>query len=78
MTDDRAREALEHLQGAVLELIAAFRAVLDVAEEVVQDPATAARIASGVMSSAAAAATAARPAEPEPPRHPRVTRIQVS
>lgn len=31
---------MEHLQAAARELIAAFRSVLDVAEELVEDPAT--------------------------------------
>jgi hypothetical protein len=35
---DRAREAVEHLQAAARELIAAARAALDVAEDVVDDP----------------------------------------
>jgi phytoene/squalene synthetase len=40
MTDGEARagEAVEHLQAAAREVIAAFRAFLDVAEEVVDDP----------------------------------------
>jgi hypothetical protein len=38
VADDRAAEALDHLQTAALELIAAFRAVLDVAEEAVREP----------------------------------------
>src|SRR5258708_24408382 len=38
MPDERAQEALDHLQTAALELIAAFRAVLDVAEEAVREP----------------------------------------
>ena len=43
MTDDQAREvraaeAVEHLQQAALELIAAMRVVLDLAEEAVKDP----------------------------------------
>lgn len=37
MTDERATEGLEHLQRAGKELIAAARAFLDVAEEVVDD-----------------------------------------
>lgn len=36
--DDRAGDALGHLQAAAQELIAAARAFLDVAEEVVEDP----------------------------------------
>ena len=36
--EDRAGEAVAHLQTAARELIAAARAFLDVAEEVVDDP----------------------------------------
>ncbi|MGH9184561.1 MAG: hypothetical protein ACRD0U_01905 [Acidimicrobiales bacterium] len=36
--DERAREGLDHLQSAAKELIAAFRAMLDVAEKLVDDP----------------------------------------
>jgi hypothetical protein len=36
--EDRAGEAVAHLQTAAREVIAAFRAFLDVAEEVVEDP----------------------------------------
>ena len=35
---ERARQGVEHLQAAARELIAAARAALDVAEEVVNDP----------------------------------------
>ena len=35
---DRAGEAVAHLQTAAREVIAAFRAFLDVAEELVEDP----------------------------------------
>lgn len=38
MVDDRAQEALDHLQKSALEFIAAMRAVLDVAEEAVREP----------------------------------------
>ena len=41
----RAREGLEHLQNAALELIEAARAFLDVAEDLVQDPAAVAAFA---------------------------------
>jgi len=34
----RAKEAVEHLQQAALEMIAAMRVVLDLAEEAVRDP----------------------------------------
>jgi hypothetical protein len=41
----RAREGLEHLRAAARELIAAARAALDVAEEVVNDPESIATLA---------------------------------
>jgi hypothetical protein len=37
-TDERAGEGVAHLQAAARELLAAARAFLDVAEEVVEDP----------------------------------------
>lgn len=39
MTEERAREAVEHLQQAATQMIEAARAVLDLAEELIQDPA---------------------------------------
>lgn len=36
--EDRAAEAVEHLQAAARELIAAARAVLDLAEDLVEHP----------------------------------------
>jgi len=50
MTDERAAEGLEHLQRAALEMIAAARAFLDVAEDLVREPAA----ASSVVQTAAA------------------------
>ena len=41
MNEQRAREGVEHLQAAALEVIAAVRAFLDIAEDVVRDPAAA-------------------------------------
>ena len=38
MNDERARQAVDHLQSAALQLIAAVRAALDVAEDLVRDP----------------------------------------
>lgn len=88
MTEERARDAVEHLQQAALQMIEAGRAFLDVAEELVKDPAP-------VIAAAAAAAEAAqslarrspsdgegssgsgaRPAGPE--AEPRVQHIRVS
>lgn len=37
-SEERAKEAVEHLQAAALQMIAAMRAALDVAEELVADP----------------------------------------
>ena len=48
MNEDRARDVVEHLQTAALELIAAARAALDVAEELVKDPQTAAGALGGM------------------------------
>jgi hypothetical protein len=48
--DDRAGEALGHLQAAAREAIAAARAFLDVADELVADPKAAAAIADAVGS----------------------------
>ncbi len=45
---DRAREGVEHLQAAARELIHAARAVLDVAEDLVDDPAAVASMADAV------------------------------
>lgn len=39
MNEERAHEGIEHLQAAAKELIAAARAFLDVAEDLVDDPA---------------------------------------
>jgi hypothetical protein len=87
----RAREGLEHLQAAARELIEAARAALDVAEELVDDPESAASLV-GTLASAADVAKRvtgsggwprarpgadASPPESEP-REPRVQRIAVS
>lgn len=64
MNEQRAREAVEHLQTAALEVIASLRAFLDVAESVVRDPSQAAHVA-GVVDDLAS-------------RAERVTRINVS
>jgi hypothetical protein len=64
VNEQRAREAVEHLQTAALEVIASLRAFLDVAESIVRDPAQAADVASVVDDLAG--------------RAERVTRIDVS
>ena len=78
MSDDRARQGVEHLQAAAIEMIAAFRAFLDVAEEVVRDPSAVTALATSLVETARAAA----PGPPDPgagsPAEPRVSRIRVS
>lgn len=48
--DDRASAGLAHLQAAAKEAIAAARAFLDVAEELVSDPSSASAVADAVQS----------------------------
>lgn len=75
MNDERAHEVVEHLQSAALELIAAARALLDVAEEMVKDPNEAITLATTIAN---------RIAPPGPPpgvvpsEGARVERIRVS
>lgn len=90
MTEDerneRAKQALEHMQQAALQMIAAARAVLDIAEEMVKDPAP--LIAAAAATAEAATAAGARLVDPaghpngngegEPPSEPRVQHIRVS
>lgn len=59
MDDERALDGLEHLQAAARELIAAAKAMLDVAEALVEDPATAGAVVAAFGSIAKAAARAA-------------------
>lgn len=70
MADDRTQDALDHLQLAALEMIAAVRAVLDVAEEAIREPQALRDVltATARAASHAAGAAAGRPgaAEPEP------------
>jgi hypothetical protein len=81
VNDERAKQGVEHLQAAAIEMIAAFRAFLDVAEEVVRDPGAVAAFASSMVETARAAAPSATPAPTtgaEGSAEPRVTRIRVS
>jgi uncharacterized protein YoxC len=57
--DDRAGEALEHLQRAVLEMIQAARSTLDLVEDLVADPQSLAAVVSQVGHLAQAVMTAA-------------------
>ena len=87
MTEDerneKAKVALEHMQQAALQMIAPARAVLDIAEEMVKDPAP--LIAAAAATAEAAATTGARivdpnraPAADAPMPEPRVQHIRVS
>ena len=80
MSEDRARQGVEHLQAAAIEMIAAFRAFLDLAEEVVRDPSAVTAFAATVVEAARSAAPPAPTSGPDgaPSDEPRVTRIRVS
>jgi hypothetical protein len=80
VADDRATEALDHLQAAALELIAALRAVLDVAEEAVREPQALMDVVTATARAAAdAMGTSARKDGSEaPPRRPGVEHISIS
>ena len=77
MNEERADEGLEHLQTAAEELIAAARAFLDVAEDVVRDPGTA-KAVMGLFDSFANAAKRARPGATGPDGDDPVEHIPVS
>jgi hypothetical protein len=53
--EEKAHEVVEHLQAAALELIEAGRAMLDVAEDIVKDPAEVFAVASAAAHPANAA-----------------------
>ena len=81
MNEERARQGMEHLQAAAIEVIAAVRAFLDVAEDVVRDPAGAASLASSFVDAARSAAPTGPSSGADddgPATEPRVTRIRVS
>jgi hypothetical protein len=76
-----AVEGLEHLQSAALELIAAARSFLDVAEEVVREPGVAATIvhaAAGLGRAVLSGAVDAPPRAGASPDEGRVRHIRVS
>jgi len=54
--EEKAHEVVEHLQAAALELIEAARAMLDVAEDMVKDPAEVRALATAAAHFAGAAA----------------------
>jgi hypothetical protein len=79
--EDKAHEAVEHLQAAALEMIAAARAVLDIAEELVQDPGPLLSVVAALGEVAGPLVHRARQAadaDEAPPRAPRVQHIRVS
>ena len=80
MNDERAAEGIEHLQNAALELIEAARAFLDVAEDLVRDPAAAATIvhAAATLGRIVATGPGAPGAADSPDTEGRVRHIRVS
>lgn len=81
--DPRLQAGLEHLQRAAREMIAASRALLDVAEELVEDPKAASGIIDLLGSVAGRAGGAGRgpssgAASPDEDDDPPVQRIPVS
>jgi hypothetical protein len=64
MTEDR--EPVHHLQQAVLEMIAAARAALNLLEDVVNDPAAVSKVLESVASTIRAPAP---PEDPAPVEH---------
>lgn len=64
--EERALDAVAHLQTAALEMIAAARAVLDVAEDLVKDPAPIIAMAAAAAAQGRRMADAATPASPTP------------
>ena len=60
--DDRAQEGLSHLQAAAREAIAAARAFLDVADELVTDPAAVSAVVDALGSVGRGAARRGRDA----------------
>ena len=63
MNDERAAEGLDHLQSAALEMIAAARAFLDVAEDLVADRDKVAEVVAAFGTIADAATQATRDAK---------------
>jgi hypothetical protein len=77
--EERAAEAVEHLQAAARELIAAARVVLDLAEEVVEHPGPLLNLLGELAAPLVARGrTAAERESGAPPKAPRVQRIRVS
>lgn len=77
--DPRVAAAVEHLQRAALELIAAARNALDVAEGLARDPVPLQAMVESVLGTFAPGREDAPPESPNDvaPRAPRVQRIRV-
>jgi hypothetical protein len=70
MIEDRAGDAVHHLQRAMLELIGAARSTLDLVEDVVNDPAALAAVVETVVSNLRPPTTPPDPRdEPAPVEH---------
>lgn len=69
--DERVKEGLEHLQNAALELIAAARVILDLAEDAVRDPSDLLARANAMAAAARTVASHAAPhaGDPGPGAH---------
>ena len=82
MNEERAQEAVEHLQAAAREMIAAARAFLDVAEDLVQEPGPLLAVLSTLGDLAAPLVARGRAAtgdaDEAPEAAPRVQHIRVS
>ena len=78
MNEQRAREGVEHLQTAALEVIAAVRAFLDIAEDVVRDPAQVTSLVQDLADAGRQAASARATASDTTESEGGVTRIRVS
>lgn len=76
MSEKRAREGVEHLQTAAVEVIGALRAFLDVAEDVVRDPSAVTTLAASLLEATRTAATP-RASAPDP-SDPSVARMRAS
>jgi hypothetical protein len=73
--DERATEAFGHLQRALLEMIQAARATLDLVEDIVAEPQTLAATIAGIARLVAAAS--ASHAAPDEPAQSGVERIPI-
>lgn len=72
------QDAAAHLQRAALELIAAARAILDVAEEAVREPGGVAAIVTDTLGAFMTAAKPAPPASDAAERPPGVEHIRIT